>query len=163
MFYKPLAILNRKHYLCGPFRKILFPDGSAVFCNFPAMSVLLDFIQAESQERRASFPLFAAGDTVNVHVKIREGNKERIQQFQGVVLQRRNPSSNGETFTVRKISNQIGTERIFPLLSPNIEKIEVVRRGKVRRARLFYLRGLSGKASRIKERRLNPIKAKASA
>ena len=89
------------------------------------MSVLLDFIQAESQERRASFPQFAAGDTVNVHVKIREGNKERIQQFQGVVLQRRNPSSNGETFTVRKISNQIGTERIFPLLSPNIDKIEV--------------------------------------
>jgi len=128
------------------------------------MSVLLDFIQAESQERRASFPLFAAGDTVNVHVKIREGNKERIQQFQGVVLQRRNPSSNGETFTVRKISNQIGTERIFPL--PNIEKIEVVRRGKVRRARLFYLRGLSGKASRIKERRLNPVaknKAKTTA
>ena len=129
------------------------------------MSVLLDFIQAESQERRASFPLFAAGDTVNVHVKIREGNKERIQQFQGVVLQRRNPSSNGETFTVRKISNQIGTERIFPLLSPNIDKIEVIRRGKVRRARLFYLRGLSGKASRIKERRLNIIAkpAKASA
>ena len=119
------------------------------------MSVLLDFIQAESQERRASFPLFAAGDTINVHVKIREGNKERIQQFQGVVLQRRNPNSNGETFTVRKISNQIGTERIFPLLSPNIDKIEVVRRGKVRRARLFYLRGLSGKQARIKERRLN--------
>ena len=119
------------------------------------MSVLLDFIQAESQERRASFPLFAAGDTINEHVKIREGNKERIQQFQGVVLQRRNPNSNGETFTVRKISNQIGTERIFPLLSPNIDKIEVVRRGKVRRARLFYLRGLSGKQARIKERRLN--------
>ncbi len=119
------------------------------------MSVLLDFINAEAQERRASFPIFAAGDTVNVHVKIREGNKERIQQFQGVVLQRRNPSSNGETFTVRKISNQIGTERIFPLLSPNIDKIEVIRRGKVRRARLFYLRGLSGKQARIKERRLN--------
>ena len=119
------------------------------------MSVLLDFIQQEARERRASFPDFAAGDTVNVHVKIREGNKERIQQFQGVVIQRRNPNSNGETFTVRKISNQIGTERIFPLLSPNIEKIELVRGGKVRRARLFYLRGLSGKAARIKERRLN--------
>ncbi len=162
MLYKPLAILNRKRYLCGPFPKILNPDGGAVFRNFSAMSVLLDFIQAESQERRASFPQFAAGDTVNVHVKIREGNKERIQQFQGVVLQRRNPSSNGETFTVRKISNQIGTERIFPLLSPNIDKIEVIRRGKVRRARLFYLRGLSGKASRIKERRLNQV-AKATA
>ena len=162
MLYKPLAILNRKRYLCGPFRKILNPDGGAVFRNFSAMSVLLDFIQAESQERRASFPQFAAGDTVNVHVKIREGNKERILQFLGVVLQRRNPSSNGETFTVRKISNQIGTERIFPLLSPNIDKIEVIRRGKVRRARLFYLRGLSGKASRIKERRLNQV-AKATA
>ena len=125
------------------------------------MSVLLDFIQAESQERRASFPLFAAGDTINVHVKIREGAKERIQQFQGVVLQRRNPSSNGETFTVRKISNQIGTERIFPLLSPNIEKIEVVRRGKVRRAKLFYLRETIGKKSRIKELR-GPIPTKSA-
>ena len=157
MFYNSLAKLVEKRYLCAPFRKIYNPDGGAVFRISPAMSVLLDFIQAESQERRASFPQFAAGDTVNVHVKIREGNKERIQQFQGVVLQRRNPSSNGETFTVRKISNQIGTERIFPLLSPNIDKIEVVRRGKVRRARLFYLRGLSGKASRIKERRLNVV------
>ena len=122
------------------------------------MSVLLDFINQESQERRASFPTFAAGDTINVHVKIREGNKERIQQFQGVVIQRKNSNSNGETFTVRKISNQIGTERIFPLLSPNIEKIEMVRRGKVRRARLFYLRGLSGKAARIKERRRDIVK-----
>ena len=117
------------------------------------MSVLLDFIQQESQERRASFPAFAAGDTVNVHVKIREGNKERIQQFQGVVIQRKNPNSNGESLAVRKISNQIGTERIFPLLSPNMDKIELVRRGKVRRARLFYLRGLSGKAAKIKEKR----------
>ena len=124
------------------------------FDFFSVMSVLLDFIQQESQERRASFPVFAAGDTINVHVKIREGNKERVQQFQGVVIQRKNASSNGETFTVRKISNQIGTERIFPLLSPNIEKIELIRRGKVRRARLFYLRGLSGKAARIKERRM---------
>jgi large subunit ribosomal protein L19 len=122
------------------------------------MSVLLDFINAEGQERRTSFPKFAAGDTINVHVKIREGNKERIQQFQGVVIQRRNPSTNGETFTVRKISNQIGTERIFPLLSPNIDKIELIRRGQVRRARLFYLRGLSGKAARIKERRREVVK-----
>ena len=157
MFYKPLANLTRKRYLCAPFRKITIPTAAPSFAIFSAMSVLLDFIQAESQERRASFPLFAAGDTINVHVKIREGAKERIQQFQGVVLQRRNPSSNGETFTVRKISNQIGTERIFPLLSPNIDKIEVIRRGKVRRARLFYLRGLSGKQARIKERRLNQV------
>src|SRR5919112_2004309 len=117
------------------------------------MSQLLDLIQQEYNEKRAGIPDFAAGDTINIHVKIREGNKERIQQFQGVVIQRKNSNTNGETFTVRKVSNQIGLERIFPLLSPNIEKIELVRRGVVRRARLFYLRGLSGKASRIKERR----------
>ncbi|OON69037.1 50S ribosomal protein L19 [Hymenobacter sp. CRA2] len=117
------------------------------------MSQLLDLINQEAKERRASFPEFAAGDTVNVHVKIREGNKERVQQFQGVVIQRRNSGTNGETFTVRKVSNQIGTERIFPIISPNIDKIELIRRGKVRRARLFYLRGLSGKAARIKEKR----------
>ncbi len=116
------------------------------------MSDLIKLVEQEYTEKRASIPTFAAGDTVNIHVKIREGNKERIQQFQGVVLQRRN-SGASETFTVRKVSNQIGTERIFPLLSPNIEKIEVIRRGKVRRARLFYLRGLSGKAARIKEKR----------
>ena len=123
------------------------------FYTLRAMSLLLDLVKEEFNEKRASIPNFAAGDTVNIHVKIREGNKERIQQFQGVVIQRRNVNSNGETFTVRKVSNQIGLERIFPLLSPNIEKIELVRRGVVRRARLFYLRGLSGKASRIKEKR----------
>jgi large subunit ribosomal protein L19 len=127
--------------------------GAACLRFFAVMSQLLDLINQEAKERRASFPEFAPGDTVNVHVKIREGNKERIQQFQGVVIQRRNPNSNGETFTVRKVSNQIGTERIFPIISPNIDKIELVRRGKVRRARLFYLRGLSGKAARIKEKR----------
>jgi large subunit ribosomal protein L19 len=104
-------------------------------------------------DKRASFPEFNAGDTVNVHVKIREGNKERIQLFQGTVIQRRNNSSNGETFTVRKVSNGVGVERIFPLLSPNIEKIELLRRGSVRRARLFYLRGKAGKAARIKEKK----------
>lgn len=97
-------------------------------------------------------PEFGAGDTVNVHVKIKEGNKERIQQFQGTVIQRKNSGTNGETFTVRKISGGIGVERIFPLLSPNLDKIEVLRRGKVRRARLFYLRGRQGKAARIKEK-----------
>ena len=117
------------------------------------MHPFIQMIEAENAEKRASLPKFRAGDTVNVHVKIREGNKERIQQFQGIVIQRKNPSSNGETFTVRKISNGIGVERIFPLLSPNVEKIEVVKRGIVRRARLYYLRGLSGKAARIKERR----------
>ncbi|GHA71414.1 50S ribosomal protein L19 [Pontibacter akesuensis] len=117
------------------------------------MSELIKFIEQDSADRRTSFPVFQAGDTVNIHVKIREGNKERVQQFQGVVIQRKNVNTNGETFTVRKVSNQIGLERIFPLLSPSIEKIELVRKGKVRRARLYYLRGLQGKAARIKERR----------
>ncbi len=94
---------------------------------------------------------FAPGDTVRVQVKIKEGDKERPQVFQGVVLQRRG-SGTGETFTVRKVSSGIGVERIFPLHSPNIESIRVVRRGKVRRARLYYLRGRRGKSARIKER-----------
>lgn len=117
------------------------------------MSKLLEFVNADIQgESLSSVPDFAAGDTVNVHVKIKEGNKERIQQYQGVVLQRRNSGHPGETFTVRKISNGVGVERIFPILSPSIDKIEVVRRGKVRRARLFYLREAKGKSARIKEK-----------
>lgn len=118
------------------------------------MSELIKFVDAELAAKRTSIPDFAAGDTVNVHVKIKEGNKERIQQFQGVVIQRRNPSSAGETFTVRKISNGIGVERIFPLLSSSIDKIEVVRKGAVRRARLYYLRGKQGKAAKIKEKKM---------
>lgn len=116
------------------------------------MSELLKIVQQEYQETRTKHPNFRAGDTVNVHVKIREGNKERIQQFQGTVIQRKNASTNGETFTVRKVSNGVGVERIFPLLSPSIDKIEVIRHGKVRRARIYYLRGRQGKAARIKER-----------
>lgn len=117
------------------------------------MSELIKFIEEEYREDRATkHPKFKAGDTINVHVKIREGEKERIQQFQGTVLQRRNPNSNGETFTVRKISSGIAVERIFHFLSPNIDKIELLRRGKVRRARLFYLRGRKGKSIRIKEK-----------
>jgi len=108
--------------------------------------------QELSEGIKAQFPEFKAGDTVNVHVKIREGNKERIQQFQGTVIQRRHVNTNGETFTVRKVSNGIGVERIFPILSPNIDKIEMVRKGHVRRARLYYLRGKQGKAARVKEK-----------
>jgi large subunit ribosomal protein L19 len=115
------------------------------------MSDIIKLVEAENTERRAGLPAFKAGDTVNVHVKIREGNKERVQQYQGTVIQRKNINTNGETFTVRKISNGVGVERIFPVLSPNIDKIEVVRRGVVRRARLYYLKGKSGKAARIKE------------
>lgn len=114
------------------------------------MSDLIRLIEDEYTAIRESRPAFGAGDTVNVHVKIKEGNKERIQQFQGTVMQRRNVR-NSETFTVRKIASGIAVERIFPITSPNIDKIDVLRRGKVRRARLFYLRGRKGKAARIKE------------
>ncbi len=103
-------------------------------------------------EVKSRFPAFKAGDTVNVHVRIREGNKERIQQFQGTVIQRRHVNTNGETFTIRKVSNSIGVERIFPIMSPSIDKIELIRKGHVRRARLFYLRGKQGRAARVKEK-----------
>ncbi|MEJ7557016.1 MAG: 50S ribosomal protein L19 [Pedobacter sp.] len=99
------------------------------------------------------FPAFKSGDTVSVHYKIREGNKERIQIYQGVVLQRNSVGAN-ETFTVRKMSNGVGVERIFPINSPNIAKIEVNSHGKVRRSKLFYLRELTGKAARIKSKRV---------
>lgn len=98
------------------------------------------------------FPAFKAGDTITVTYKIKEGNKERLQSFQGVVLQRKGGGPT-ETFTIRKISNNIGVERIFPISSPSIEEIKVMRRGAVRRARIFYLRGLKGKKARIKEKR----------
>jgi large subunit ribosomal protein L19 len=116
------------------------------------MSELLKVVEEEFKAVKESRPKFAPGDTVNVNVRIREGNKERIQQFQGTVMQIKNPSTNGETFTVRKVSNGIGTERIFPLLSPSIDSIEVIRRGAVRRARLYYLRGRKGKKAKIKEK-----------
>ena len=114
------------------------------------MSALIEFIQSESIKKE--LPSFKAGDTLNVYVRIKEGDKERIQQFKGVCLQRRGSGST-ETFTVRKVTGGVGVERIFPIHSPNVDKIEVLRRGRVRRARLFYLRGKSGKDSRIKEMR----------
>ncbi|PWJ44990.1 50S ribosomal protein L19 [Sediminitomix flava] len=114
---------------------------------------LLKRVEQDFNAQRADRPEFGAGDTINVHVRIKEGNKERVQQFQGTVIQRRNKGTNGETFTVRKISNGVGVERIFPLISPAIDKIEVLRKGKVRRARLFYLRGRMGKAAKIREKR----------
>ena len=104
------------------------------------------------EERSDRHPLFKSGDTISVYVKIKEGTKERIQQFQGTVLQRRHPGTYTETFTVRKLSGGIGVLRVFPFHSPHIEKIELLRRGHVRRARIFYLRGLRGKAARIKEK-----------
>jgi large subunit ribosomal protein L19 len=113
---------------------------------------LIKVVEQASVEVRKARPSFKAGDTVNVHVKIKEGNKERIQQFQGVVIQRRGKSSNGETFTVRKISNGLGVERIFPLISPSIDKIDVLKIGKVRRAKLYYMKGRQGKSARIQEK-----------
>lgn len=105
----------------------------------------------EATQLREGVPEFEAGDTVNVHLRVVEGEKERIQQFEGVVLGRSGTGSS-ETMTVRKVSGGIGVERIFPIHSPRIAKIEVVRRGKVRRSKLFFLRDRSGKSARIKER-----------
>ena len=113
---------------------------------------LVKFVEEQVVVRK-EVPAFKAGDTVSVHYKIREGNKERIQIYQGVVIQRNSVGVN-ETFTVRKMSNGIGVERIFPVNSPNIDKIDVNSHGKVRRAKLFYLRELTGKAARIKTKRV---------
>ena len=110
--------------------------------------------QLEREHMRMDIPDFAAGDTVKVYVKIKEGEKERIQAFQGVVISKRSGTANA-TFTVRKVSYGIGVERIFPLHSPVIDRIEVINEGRVRRAKIYYLRKLRGKAARIKEKRLN--------
>ncbi|MEN9406710.1 MAG: ribosomal protein [Bacillota bacterium] len=106
----------------------------------------------DDQKLRTDLPAFRPGDTVKVHVHVKEGRRERVQVFEGVVIQRRGGGCS-ETFTVRKLSYSVGVERIFPVHSPRIKKIEVIRQGKVRRAKLFYLRNLRGKAARIKEAR----------
>ena len=111
----------------------------------------MDYIRAiEQQQIKNDIPEFGIGDTVRVHYRITEGNRERIQVFQGVVIRRQGASSR-ETFTVRKISFNVGVERTFPVHSPKIDHIEVTRRGKVRRAKLYYLRDKVGKAAKIKE------------
>jgi len=115
----------------------------------------MNIIEAlEKEQMRSDIPDFRPGDTVKVHARIKEGEKERIQVFQGVVIRKRKGNT-GATFTVRKVSYGIGVEKIFPLHSPSLDKVEVVTRGKVRRARLYYLRKLRGKAARIKEKRFN--------
>ena len=106
---------------------------------------------------RTDIPEFRPGDTVNVHVRVVEGNRERVQVFQGVVIRRQNGGLR-ETFTVRKISFGVGVERTFPMHSPSIAKLEVLTRGRVRRAKLYYLRDLRGKKARIKERRIDDVK-----
>ena len=104
----------------------------------------------EQAQLRTDLPAFNIGDTLRVFVKVVEGSRERLQAFEGTVIAKRNGSSR-ETFTVRRVSYGIGVERTFPLHSPRVDRIEVIRRGKVRRAKLYYLRGLSGKAAKIKE------------
>jgi large subunit ribosomal protein L19 len=112
----------------------------------------MDYIRAiEQQQIKNDIPDFGIGDTVRVHYRITEGNRERIQVFQGVVIRRQGASAR-ETFTVRKISFNVGVERTFPVHSPKIDHIEVTRRGKVRRAKLYYLRDKVGKAAKIKEK-----------
>ncbi len=106
----------------------------------------------EATQTRDDIPAFGSGDTVNVHVRVIEGEKERIQQYQGVVIALKG-SGTKRTFTVRKISNGVGVERIFPIFSPRIAKIEIVREGSVRRAKLYYLRERKGKSARIREAR----------
>ncbi|HKK61263.1 MAG TPA: 50S ribosomal protein L19 [Bacteroidales bacterium] len=112
---------------------------------------LMDVVK-ENYAVSNDFPEFSAGDTITVHYKIKEGNKERIQQFRGTVLQRRG-TGNTETFTVRKMSGSVGVERIFPTASPFIDKIDINKKGRVRRSRIFYLRNLTGKRARIQEKK----------
>src|SRR5210317_440487 len=115
------------------------------------MNNLVKFVQDEFVQKN-DLPEFSAGDTITVYYEIREGNKTRTQFFRGVVIQRKG-SGSSETFTIRKMSGTIGVERIFPINLPALQKIEVNKRGKVRRARIFYFRGLTGKKARIKEAR----------
>ena len=117
------------------------------------MANLIDFVQSEFVAKN-EFPDFQSGDTINVYYEIKEGQKTRTQFFRGVVIQRRGAGSS-ETFTIRKMSGTIGVERIFPINLPAIQKIEVNKQGKVRRARIFYFRDLTGKKARIKEVRRN--------
>ena len=115
------------------------------------MSSLVKFVEEQFVEKK-ELPSFSSGDTITVYYEIREGDKTRTQFFKGIVLQRRGSGST-ETFTIRKMSGSIGVERIFPINSPSIQKIEINKRGKVRRARIFYFRNLTGKKAKIKEKR----------
>jgi len=112
----------------------------------------MDMSELEKEQMRQDLPDFGPGDTVRVHVRVREGEKERLQVFEGVVIGRRGGGVR-ETFTVRKVSYGVGVERVFPVHSPSLDRIEVVRHGRVRRAKLYFLRSLSGKAARLEEDR----------
>src|SRR5579863_9775588 len=115
-----------------------------------------EFSETEKTWLRADIPPFRAGDTLRVNVRVKEGEKERLQAFEGVCISRRGAGVS-ETFTVRKISNGVGVERIFPVHSPMLSEITVVRRGRVRRAKLFYLRNVTGKSARIKEKKVRVV------
>ena len=115
------------------------------------MSSLINFVEDQFVDKK-EYPAFSSGDTITVYYEIKEGNKTRVQFFKGIVLQRRGSSST-ETFTIRKMSGSIGVERIFPVNSPLIQKIELNKKGKVRRARIFYFRNLTGKKAKIQEKR----------
>ena len=119
--------------------------------------------QSFANEKAAGYPKFKAGDTITVSLKIKEGDKERLQKFRGVVIQISGSTPFTKIFTVRKISGGVGVERIFPFQSPSIESIEVNKVGHVRRARIFYLRGLSGKKARIKDKKLVILKEEGAA
>jgi len=151
MFIK-VWVKRKKHYLCKP--------------KINTIRTKMDLIKTAEQAfagESKNFPDFKSGDTITVTYKIKDENKERLQKFRGVCIQRKG-SGVSETFTVRKISNGVGVERIFPYTSPFIDSIEVNKYGKVRRARIYYLRNLTGKKARIKERRVNLDKvAKAEA
>ena len=120
------------------------------------------FIETQKEWLRSDVPPFRPGDTVRVNVRVKEGDKERLQAFEGVCIARRGAGVSA-TFTVRKVSNGVGVERIFPLHSPMLADVSVVRRGRVRRAKLFYLRSLTGKATRIKERKAKGVTQTAEA
>ena len=127
------------------------------------MDLIILVEQSFANEKAAGYPKFKAGDTITVSLKIKEGDKERLQKFRGVVIQISGSTPFTKTFTVRKISGGVGVERIFPFQSPSIESIEVNKVGHVRRARIFYLRGLSGKKARIKDKKLVILKEEGAA
>jgi large subunit ribosomal protein L19 len=120
------------------------------------------FIETQKEWLRTDIPAFRAGDTLRVNVRVKEGDKERLQAFEGVCIARRGAGIN-ETFTVRKVSNGVGVERIFPVHSPMIGDLVVVRRGRVRRAKLYYLRSLTGKATRIRENKTRTATSRSEA
>src|SRR5437762_1362079 len=141
-------------------KKARFPLISSVYplkypgqSNFSPETHMHPFIETQKEWLRTDVPAFRAGDTLRVNVRVKEGDKERLQAFEGVCIARRG-SGVSETFTVRKISNGVGVERIFPVHSPMLADIAIVRRGRVRRAKLYYLRHLTGKATRIREKKV---------